>query len=175
MSNAYKHNNKKYAWIKKVHSTAMRFDNPMHYECIRKKVGEKLKGRTSWRKGLTKESDERIANSIYERTPECREKSRQARLGKTLSDETKQLLREQRVGKPNFKNSKEVILISPLGEEIIVKHKIASKCKELGLSYKALNKYRNEFVPPNKRQNSFLREATTGWCLKDLEFSTQFE
>ena len=155
---------------KKKISKRMRENNPMYNPKVRKKVGDKIKGQVPWNKGLDK-TDLRVQKGIYERTEECREKSRQARLGKPLKESTKQILREQRVGKPNFKNGKEVLLISPKGEEILIKHKIAERCRELGLSYKALCKFRNEVVPKSTRKNSFLRESTEGWCLKDLELS----
>ena len=170
MTNFHSIDNKKYAWVRKQISNSMKENNPMHDLEVRKKVGDKIKGQVPWNKGLDK-TDLRVQKGIYERTEECREKSRQARLGKPLKESTKQILREQRVGKPNFKNGKEVLLISPEGEEILVKHKIAQKCNELGISYKALNKFRNEVVPKSTRKNSFLREATEGWCLKDLELS----
>ena len=170
MTNFHSIDNKKYAWVRKQISNSMKENNPMHDLEVRKKVGDKIKGQVPWNKGLDK-TDLRVQKGIYERTEECREKSRQARLGKPLKESTKQILREQRVGKPNFKNGKEVLLISPKGEEILIKHKIAERCRELGLSYKALNKFRNEVVPKSTRKNSFLREATEGWCLKDLELS----
>ena len=170
MTNFHSIDNKKYAWVRKQISNSMKENNPMHDLEVRKKVGDKIKGQVPWNKGLDK-TDLRVQKGIYERTEECREKSRQARLGKPLKESTKQILREQRVGKPNLKNGKEVLLISPEGEEILVKHKIAQKCNELGISYKALNKFRNEVVPKSTRKNSFLREATEGWCLKDLELS----
>lgn len=170
MTNFHSIDNKKYAWVRKQISNSMKENNPMHDLEVRKKVGDKIKGQVPWNKGLDK-TDLRVQKGIYERTEECREKSRQARLGKPLKESTKQILREQRVGKPNFKNGKEVLLISPEGEEILVKHKIAQKCNELGISYKALNKFRNEVVPKSTRKNSFLREATEGWCLKDLKLS----
>ena len=170
MTNFHSIDNKKYAWVRKQISNSMKENNPMHDLEVRKKVGDKIKGQVPWNKGLDK-NDERVQKGIYERTEECREKSRQARLGKPLKESTKQILREQRVGKPNFKNGKEVLLISPKGEEILIKHKIAERCRELGLSYKALCKFRNEVVPKSTRKNSFLREATEGWCLKDLELS----
>ena len=170
MTNFHSIDNKKYAWVRKQISNSMKENNPMHDLEVRKKVGDKIKGQVPWNKGLDK-TDLRVQKGIYERTEECREKSRQARLGKPLKESTKQILREQRVGKPNFKNGKEVLLISPEGEEILVKHKIAQKCNELGISYKALCKFRNEVVPKSTRKNSFLREATEGWCLKDLELS----
>lgn len=170
MTNFHSIDNKKYAWVRKQISNSMKENNPMHDLEVRKKVGDKIKGQVPWNKGLDK-TDLRVQKGIYERTEECREKSRQARLGKPLKESTKQILREQRVGKPNFKNGKEVLLISPEGEEILVKHKIAERCRELGLSYKALCKFRNEVVPKSTRKNSFLREATEGWCLKDLELS----
>lgn len=170
MTNFHSIDNKKYAWVRKQISNSMKENNPMHDLEVRKKVGDKIKGQVPWNKGLDK-TDLRVQKGIYERTEECREKSRQARLGKPLKESTKQILREQRVGKPNFKNGKEVLLISPEGEEILVKHKIAQKCNELGISYKALNKFRNEVVPKSTRKNSFLRESTEGWCLKDLELS----
>lgn len=170
MTNFHSIDNKKYAWVRKQISNSMKENNPMHDLEVRKKVGDKIKGQVPWNKGLDK-TDLRVQKGIYERTEECREKSRQARLGKPLKESTKQILREQRVGKPNFKNGKEVLLISPEGEEILVKHKIAQKCNELGISYKALCKFRNEVVPKSTRKNSFLREATEGWCLKDLKLS----
>ena len=170
MTNFHSIDNKKYAWVRKQISNSMKENNPMHDLEVRKKVGDKIKGQVPWNKGLDK-TDLRVQKGIYERTEECREKSRQARLGKPLKDSTKQILREQRIGKPNLKNGKEVLLISPEGEEILVKHKIAQKCNELGISYKALNKFRNEVVPKSTRKNSFLREATEGWCLKDLKLS----
>ncbi len=170
MTNFHSIDNKKYAWVRKQISNSMKENNPMHDLEVRKKVGDKIKGQVPWNKGLDK-TDLRVQKGIYERTEECREKSRQARLGKPLKESTKQILREQRVGKPNFKNGKEILLISPEGEEILVKHKIAQKCNELGISYKALNKFRNEVVPKSTRKNSFLREATEGWCLKDLKLS----
>lgn len=170
MTNFHSIDNKKYAWVRKQISNSMKENNPMHDLEVRKKVGDKIKGQVPWNKGLDK-TDLRVQKGIYERTEECREKSRQARLGKPLKESTKQILREQRVGKSNFKNGKEVLLISPEGEEILVKHKIAQKCNELGISYKALNKFRNEVVPKSTRKNSFLRESTEGWCLKDLELS----
>ena len=170
MTNFHSIDNKKYAWVRKQISNSMKENNPMHDLEVRKKVGDKIKGQVPWNKGLDK-TDLRVQKGIYERTEECREKSRQARLGKPLKESTKQILREQRVGKSNFKNGKEVLLISPEGEEILVKHKIAQKCNELGISYKALNKFRNEVVPKSTRKNSFLREATEGWCLKDLKLS----
>lgn len=170
MTNFHSIDNKKYAWVRKQISNSMKENNPMHDLEVRKKVGDKIKGQVPWNKGLDK-TDLRVQKGIYERTEECREKSRQARLGKPLKESTKQILREQRVGKPNFKNGKEVLLISPEGEEILIKHKIAERCRELGLSYKALCKFRNEVVPKSTRKNSFLREATEGWCLKDLELS----
>lgn len=170
MTNFHSIDNKKYAWVRKQISNSMKENNPMHDLEVRKKVGDKIKGQVPWNKGLDK-TDLRVQKGIYERTEECREKSRQARLGKPLKESTKQILREQRVGKPNFKNGKEVLLISPEGEEILIKHKIAERCRELGLSYKALCKFRNEVVPKSTRKNSFLREATEGWCLKDLKLS----
>ena len=136
MTNFHSIDNKKYAWVRKQISNSMNENNPMHDLEVRKKVGDKIKGQVPWNKGLDK-TDLRVQKGIYERTEECREKSRQARLGKPLKESTKQILREQRVGKPNFKNGKEVLLISPEGEEILVKHKIAQKCNELGISYKA--------------------------------------
>lgn len=166
MTSFYSTSNKKYLWLKKQHSELMRQCNPMQNEAIRKKVGNSLKGKPAWNKGLDA-TDERVKKNIYERSAECREKSRQGRLGKKLSEASKQLLRDQMTGRPNFKNAKEVILISPDGTELLVRHRIAEKCRELGISYKALNKYRNEFVPVSTRKNSFLREATVGWCLKD--------
>lgn len=170
MSNFKRTSSKEYEWLKKKWSDEMKRNNPMHNPEVRQKVGEKIKGNTPWNKGLDK-NDERVQKGIYERTEECREKSRQTRLGTKMKDSTKQILREQRVGKSNLKNGKEVLLISPKGDEILVKHKIAQKCNELGISYKALNKFRNEVVPKSTRKNSFLREATEGWSLKDLELS----
>ena len=170
-SEYFKSNNPSYLLEnKKKISERMKENNPMHNPENIQKMIESNKGREPWNKGLDK-NDERVKKGIYERTEECREKSRQARLGTKMKDSTKQILRKQRVGKPNLKNGKEVLLISPEGDEILVKHKIAQKCNELGISYKALNKFRNEVVPKSTRKNSFLREATEGWSLKDLELS----
>ena len=168
MSSFHGVNNKKYAWLKKQHSEVMKKNNPMHNEETRKKVGLKIKGNKSWAKGLTKETDERIKNQIYKRTDKHREILRQGRLGTKMSESTKQNLRDQIKGKPNLKNAKTVMLVKPNGEEILVEHRIASKCKKLGIGYKTLNKFRNEVVPPGNRKNSPIREATTGWCLKDV-------
>jgi len=85
-----------------------------------------------------------------------------------MSDETKEKLSKIKKGKPLLKNAKTVKLIKPNGEEIIVHHRIAGKCKDLGISYKALNKFRNKIVEATNRKNSPIRDFTTGWSLVDI-------
>ncbi len=40
--------------------------------------------------------------------------------------------------------------------------------KQLGISYKALNKFRNKVVSQSNRKNSPIRDFTTGWSLVDV-------
>ena len=170
MSSFHGVNNKKYAWLKKQHSELMKKNNPMHNEETRQKMIESCKGRVPWHAGLTKD-DERVKSMTYERTDKHRELARKGRLGTKMPEASRQRMIKEKTGKPNFKNAKSVILVKPNGEELLIKHRIAEKYKELGLSYRTLNKFRNGVVPPSNRKNSPHRHSTTGWCLKDIRTS----
>lgn len=65
----------------------------------RKHMGEAKKGTTPWNKGLTKETDERVRKYAdskrgRSRSRETKEKLRKANLGKRLSEEHKEKIRE---------------------------------------------------------------------------------